>query len=236
MLGIRTLFRGAPAPWWSDADSLLAFEFAGRKFRAFVGAHNCGWPPHRMTERAVELALADKWLEGVDRDLLLEIGAVTPYYWPHRVANVVDPQDTHPLVTIRKSLFDLDLRGKPVLSISTLEHIGLAQYGLAERRTAMEAMDKLFSESPQFLVTCPHGYNPELDAYLARGVPDGTERRYLVRSRSGNEWRETTGAAELPPYGSGEMPHGSAPPSSQAWANALVVLTRGPFPDQPKIR
>ena len=77
-----------------------------------------------MTERSVELALADRWLDAADPDLVREVGAVTPYYWPRSVRTVIDPYDPNPLVTVRKSLFDADLTGVPVLSILTLEHIG----------------------------------------------------------------------------------------------------------------
>lgn len=221
-------------PWWDHGfwKQHLTFQLAGRTFTAFVSRHNCGWPAHRMTERAVELSLADYWLETVDRARLYEIGAVTPYYWPWRVLNVVDPQDAHPLVTVRQSLFDVDLTARPVLSISTLEHIGTGQYGLTEPRTSTEAVEKIYRESDQFLLTVPYGYNRDLDVYLTRGdlQPRDVRILYLVRSLSGNDWKATADASALPPYGDGSTePPGRAQPSSRAWANALIILIRGPF-------
>ncbi len=118
MIGLlrRIRYRSRVEPWW---ESQPTFEFAGKVFKLFVSNHNCGWPPARMTERAVELPLADRWLESVDAARVMEIGAVTPYYWPRRVPHVVDPYDPHPLVTTKASLFDVDLSAGPVLSIST---------------------------------------------------------------------------------------------------------------------
>ena len=150
-------------PWW---ESQPTFEFAGKVFKLFVSNHNCGWPPARMTERAVELPLADRWLESVDAARVIEIGAVTPYYWPRRVPQVVDPYDPHPLVTTRASLFDVDLSAGPVLSISTLEHVGIGDYGLpVDHSLAEKAFRKVFKESQSFLITVPVGYNETMDRF-----------------------------------------------------------------------
>jgi hypothetical protein len=210
--------------WW-DAD--YGFTFAGQGYALFVSTHNCGWPPARMTERCVELALADRWLDSVDRDRLLEIGAVTPYYWPHRVPNVVDPVDRHPLVTFPGSMFDIDLTARPVLSISTFEHIGRVDYGMEEDSgLVIKAFEKLFDQSPRFLVTVPRGFNATLDSYLLRFSPraDDIRVRHLVRSSSGNDWHqeEDQVAASLP-YGFEEVRAG------RAWANSVAIITRGPI-------
>ena len=101
--------------WWTAA---AGFDFWGRAYRCFYHVYNCGWPPY-VSERCVELALADVWLAQVPAEELVEIGAVTPYYWPGSVGRIVDPFDPHPRVTDRKSLFDLELTGSRVLSIST---------------------------------------------------------------------------------------------------------------------
>src|SRR4051812_26796604 len=115
-------------PTWRDL--LPEFHYRGRRYPGFVHAHNCGWPPAAMTERSVELAVANAWLDEQPGDII-EIGAVTPYYWPGRIGRIVDPVDTHPRVTDRVSLFDMDFSGQTVLSLSTLEHVGEGDYGLA---------------------------------------------------------------------------------------------------------
>lgn len=215
----------ADPPWW---DRELSFGFGGSRFDVFVARHNCGWPPSRMTERGVELALANRWLTAVPRDNLHEIGAVTPYYWPHRVAFVVDPNDTHPLVTVRKSLFDVDLTGRPVLSISTLEHIGRGDYGVPKsERLVVAAFEKIYAESPAFLLCVPCGYNAFMDHYLTQGEgrPADVQVRFLVRSAEGNDWSEEfDGMRAARPYGF------ESAGKHRCWANALAVVTRGRFP------
>ena len=149
--------------WWSFEREFTCWN---QKYVHFYHSYNCGWPPY-TTERTVELALADAWLEGRDCRRVVEIGAVTPYYWPNRVMKVIDPFDPHPLVSQRCSLFDIDLRGRDVLSISTFEHIGTTDYGSGEKpNKVIAALDKLLSEGESFLVTAPLGYNRLLDQHL----------------------------------------------------------------------
>ena len=210
-------------PWW---ESPPTFEFAGRVFKLFVSNHNCGWPPARMTERAVELALADRWLESVDAARVMEIGAVTPYYWPRRVPCVVDPFDPHPLVTTKASLFDVDLSAGPLLSISTLEHVGISDYGFPVDHSLVEkAFRKVFQESQSFLITVPVGYNETMDNLLfeSDASRDDIVVRYLVRSALGNDWREETDPTRA------RLPYLRGVEKRRTWANCLVVVSRGDF-------
>jgi hypothetical protein len=213
----------AAVPW---RDSPPTFQFAGEVFKLFVSNHNCGWPPARMTERAVELPLADCWLETVDATRVIEIGAVTPYYWPRRVPCVVDPYDRHPLVTMKASLFDVDLSAGSVLSVSTFEHIGIGDYGLPVDSTLAEkAFRKVFKESQSFLITVPVGYNETLDDFLFQSdrSKDDIVVRYLARSALGNDWRE-----EIDPARARRI-YLKGGDWIRNWANSLVVINRGDF-------
>jgi hypothetical protein len=220
---MRAGHRSGAEPWW---DTPNTFEFGGTVLKLFVGNHNCGWPPARMTERAVELALADRWLEAAEIARVVEIGAVTPYYWPRRVPCIVDPRDPHPLVTTKASLFDVDFSGAPVLSISTLEHVGLSDYGLpVDHSLAVKALRKVFQESPAFLITVPAGYNQALDEFFFEHgrVPDDIVVRHLVRSARGNDWREEPDPAKARlPY-----PTIAKEKRSAWWANSVIVVNRG---------
>lgn len=211
--------------WWMHP---AAFEFAGRQFDYFFHPYNCGWPPY-VSERSVELSLANVWLGALGSSGVVEIGAVTPYYWPGRVRSVIDPYDPHPLVTTRDSLFNVDLSGRSVLSISTFEHIGMGDYGIDESpEQVREALDKLLAESPRFLVTVPVGYNKILDQWpaTADSIPSDVSLRYAVRQ----SWSTWTGAKP------GEIRSDLGDPALQRrfpgtcigrWANSLAVLERG---------
>lgn len=211
--------------WWRSARS---FSFRGREYPCFYHAYNCGWPPY-VSERTVELALADAWLSAVEGDVI-EIGAVTPYYWPGRVAAIIDPYDPHPLITQRQSMFDIDLTGRTVLAISTFEHIGTDDYSIdTERKTSADALLKLFAESPSFLVTVPLGYSASVDGFLpdSRNLPPDVSVWYLRRT-TGADWAEvvhfpTDGAQYGDPKLIAEFPGTCI----GRWANAVAVLERG---------
>jgi len=200
---------------------LACFPLDGQAIPHFVHRFNAFHPPARMTERTIELALADIFLGGVDADRVVEVGAVTPYYWPGRLRTVIDPADDHDFVSDRIGWSDWAGSGETILSISTFEHIGAGEYGLApDPSLTSAAVDKLLQGHETFLVTYPAGYNPELDLIVAAANRTSPGWRILVwhRGTRGNDWRQI-GFDELTPalctYG-------------PAWANTLVALYRGP--------
>lgn len=201
------------------------FRFAGRDYPFFLHHYNCGRHPGTATERTVELPLADAWLNRVPAEQLVEVGAVTPYYWPRRMARVVDPADTHPQVTDRASILDLDLTGRAVLSLSTLEHVGSGEYGLPPEPTALRrAIDKLCAEAAAFLISMPAGYNPQTDAVLFDDpIPANVTARYIVRVPELPYWHEVTDRAAA------RLPYGRASGSYFPWANAVAVWERGSY-------
>jgi hypothetical protein len=198
------------------------FSFRRRQYEGFCHRYNCGYPPLRMTERSLELALADVWLEQLDTDHVTEIGAVTPYYWPRRVSTVVDPYDSHPLVTHRVSLFALDFSGRDVLAISTLEHISVGDYGPANGgETPVRALEKICRESRRFLITVPYGYNAAVDDTLFADYrfAGDVSATYMVRSVRGNDWREASAREAAVPYGRANR--------DEHTANGLLIIERG---------
>lgn len=196
------------------------FDFGGYRFPYFAHHYNCGHPPGAMSERSIEMPLADVYLTMNSRDTVLEIGAVTPYYWPHRVKDICDPGDDHALVNIRASFLDINCTGKNILSISTFEHIGSGEYGLPpDPELNKRAFEKLFSEAKSFLVTVPGGYNGPMDRYLLGldAASKNVSLRALVRvGGKTNDWEQRTNllASDLKyEYG----------------AYCLIVLSRGTF-------
>ena len=203
--------------WWR---SIPEFTFNSVHYWAFCHSHNCGWPPSRMTERSVELALADRWLSNVSGPVI-EIGAVTPYYWPGRVGRVVDPADEHPLVTDRVSLFDIDTTGFNVLCLSTLEHIGSGEYAQpVDAKGPTKALAHLTKNCRDYLITTPFGYHPDVDASIFNDARPASAR-FMVRSTGDNDWRE------CPPADARVAPLDKSGMNRFAWANALAILSRG---------
>ena len=198
-------------------ENEASFSIAGsrNRFDYFHHSHNCGYPGKRKTERTVELALADYWLDRVLDPW--EVGAVTPYYWPGRVREIVDPADRHERVTRRESLFNIDFTGKNVLSISTIEHIGESSYDLAEVADPVQALEKLASESKLMLVIIPIGWNAILDAYVLGGkMENSCKVRFVVRNRN-ETWSPRPRGRAYRAYGVNGL----------SWANSLAILEKG---------
>jgi hypothetical protein len=189
-----------------------SFVFEGITLKLFPHVHNVGVITGRMTERAIELALADHWL--TERSDVCEVGAVTPYYWPGRVKRVIDPFDPSEFVTDRVSLFERSFSGLDVLSISTIEHVGSGDYGLQKNESAIEALRMIVSQARSFFITIPLGYNKILDDYCYhnRNAMDAS-LVVFSRNRVDNRWKMERSMRRSYRYG-------------PLWANAIAVLTK----------
>ena len=170
----------------------------------------------RTTERTIELALTDFWLTRVNEQAM-EIGAVTPYYFPGRLLEVVDPTDAYPLVSKKESLFSVNMKGKNILSISTLEHIGTHDYNkISAKEDGISVLHKIIAQSKSFLITFPIGYNWRLENYVGNTrFCESIMINYYYRSLAHNDWKHTRhyGVIKNIPYG-------------PLWANALAILEK----------
>jgi hypothetical protein len=111
-----------------------------------------------------------------------------------------------------------------VISISTIEHIGLAEYGqVADPSLTIEALKKVVDEARTFLLTAPLGYNKILDNYIIANLERfwGTRTSFLARGQRDNLWSQVDRSmASRATYGPRDYSN------SGAWANAIVVLER----------
>ena len=168
-----------------------------------------------MTERSVELSIANDWL--ATKDDVIEIGAVTPYYWPKRIKDIVDPTDGHDLVNINATLFDVSLKNKNVLCLSVLEHIGAGDYGLdSSPGTSIGALEIILMRSKSALITVPVGYNKQLDNYIFKRISKKSKVYYLVRGsgEKDNNWKQVNMLRK------NELEYGPQ------WANSLIVIIK----------
>lgn len=172
-----------------DNDEIFSdklFKYMNEDIPLYEHPYNCGYQNRRMTERSVELALAKKYI--CNHINIYEIGAVTPYYmYSDSILKIIDPTDSHKRVT-KASLFDVDLKGKNVLSISTVEHIGKSDYGMHESFNVVDAINKILNESKSCLITAPYGYNKILDKW----IKDNKSCDYLhfLSRKINNHWEE----------------------------------------------
>lgn len=169
------------------------FFYNGKELNLFENIYNCGYAYTRMTERSIELSLAEEWLKKIEGEVT-EVGAVTPYYPLHygkKVKHIVDPTDEHGGVDIRTSVFDCDLSDKNVLSISTVEHIGTGDYNYSDSHTPADAINKIVSEAKTCMITAPIGYNSVLDDWIPTGINEKRVNIKLLKRGCNNHWEET---------------------------------------------
>ena len=215
---------------WKDFVFLFGtsapFHYRDRQLDLFEHDYNCGTKTSLMTERALELSIADFWLKQHEQEDVVEVGAVTPYYWEHRIRTIIDPGDEHPAVTHRTSMFDFDFTDKVVLSISTIEHIGTGEYNLAslQAEDCVAALNRLVGQARHCLITFPTGCNATLDAY-AMSQPFKTLKASLPlyvtvykRHPFGNRFKNYKGENISIPYGMLSGRYGTA--------NGVVVIEK----------
>ena len=184
--------------YWGNIGyfSNRSFAYKGKYYELFEHPYNCFTHDVRMSERGVEVSLMKSWIDEINSDVV-EIGAVSPYYFSDsRIVEVIDPADRHIKVTRHCSVFDVDLNGKNVLCISTLEHIGTGEYGLEEKENPINALNKILQESNHCLISFPYGYNEELDGWVEKNCTNDYFT-IMVRGLS-NEWREKDFSATTP--------------------------------------
>ena len=188
-----------------------SFSFNGKKITLFEHRFNTGYCNTRMTERSLEIPLAKEFLALCDGKVT-EVGAVTPYYfWDERIERIIDPTDKHYRVTEKKSMFDCDIQGENILSISTVEHIGTSDYGMNESYTVIDAIEHIIKQANSYFITAPLGYNLILDEW----VKEQFQRHDLSVAIRGcnNHWEiaedlDQIKSVEYTPY----------------WANGVVIL------------
>lgn len=159
-------------------------------------------------ERTVELALAYHFLRST-HGIILEVGAVMPYY-PGLLKNAsitnlyhlitIDEKD--PKADLKKNV-DLisTFRNANVLSVSTLEHMGLGEYGGKKDLTIQDRFLRRIIEgepgwadsgADKFLVTFGIGYNIHTDTLIKERKFD-THYLFMKRIDKYNNWEQCTG-------------------------------------------
>jgi len=118
------------------------FYFKGREYAYFDHPHN----QTRINERTVEIPVSLFFLERSANNLV-EVGCVTPYY---KECNheVIDLTDDHPK-SKKIDATEHDFKNKNVLSISTVEHVGLSDYGIKskEQNAAVCLCERIMNDS-----------------------------------------------------------------------------------------
>lgn len=176
---------GAPR---AHGTASKTFRYDGREVPYFWHRYHHTW----LTERAVEVALAAEVVAGVPASQVVEVGNVLPHYLDvdHLV---VDKYEQAPGV-LNDDVVDivLDRPADLIVSISTLEHVGLDEpvQDPDKPRRAVQHLASLLAPGGRLWVTIPLGYNLTLDRQLRDQELGFTAMTALRRVSAANEWEQ----------------------------------------------
>jgi hypothetical protein len=188
---------------------LPALLVDGKSLQPVVHSYNLTW----RNERAIEIALVGSFLHRAAHPTL-EVGNVVSHYG-FRPDVVVDKFE------LGDGVLNVDVLDyvppEPfgsILCISTLEHVGWDEAGYSGSNSyedlvtpTVQHLRSLLKPGGEFLVTCPLGFNPHIDALVSSGGLAPKTEHFFRRSRPGR-WEQVTKEAALdhPKYVGG--PHG----------------------------
>lgn len=168
-----------------------------------------GYNNPRSNERKVELPIAFWFIEEYN-DNLIELGEVSCFYKDaeHPIYDLRADNST----TIVMDISDIDYKGKNVVSVSTLEHVGNGDYGYPKYpEKVLKLLQKIISQSKNYLLTFPVGFNRQLE----KTITDQNMRYILLVRDEKNNWTQVNDKSfdeyeYNKPYGAG---------------NAVAILT-----------
>jgi SAM-dependent methyltransferase len=180
------LVTGAP---WTLAGRHGTFELAGERHAYLYHRYKRSW----LTERAVEVPVAQAEVDRSAGARILEIGHVLGHYRQDTTHVVVDKYERAPGV-LNRDVLDLGGLGAfdLIVAVSTLEHVGYDESPRdpAAATRAVAALRERLAPGGRLLVTIPAGYNPAFDAAIAGGTIPTRSLTALRRVGGATRWRE----------------------------------------------
>ena len=200
------------------------FQYKNLDFEFYDHSHNTTI----LNERAIECSLAFDFIEKV-KDFI-EIGCVMPHYTDHKQP-CYDLTEKH-INCINKDASELDIKGKNILSISSIEHFGTQDYGMKgiDSKKGIEFLKKILSQCNKYFLTVPIGYNRDIDNFIFSNVPNA---RFLSKDHNStvNNWSEKT-AKELTESEKSYGAKGNT--KNYGWANTVCIIENFINEDQAK--
>lgn len=168
--------------------SQRTFEFNGEALHYVIHPYNHTW----TNERAVELAIAAKWLEKRKKTRILEVGNVSRHYYSTRHDVVDKYEKAEGIINVDIVDFSPEQKYHSILSISTLEHVGWDRDRKEPEkiRVAVDKLRSLLAPAGEALVSFPIGFNSFLDEFIADRALPFDEYYFLKRINAHNEWEQ----------------------------------------------
>jgi hypothetical protein len=165
------------------------FSFRGASYNYLCHRFNSTW----QNERAVEIPIAQAFVDGSRGQRILEVGHVLGHYGPvdHDVLDKYEPGEK--IIHEDAATFRPSKKYDIIVSVSTMEHVGWDE-APRDPEALLRAFTNLakncLSPGGTLIVTVPLGYNDFLDLCLLSGRLRFDEAYYMKRVGPGRNWRE----------------------------------------------
>jgi SAM-dependent methyltransferase len=181
------------------AGSHGSFEFDGETYPYLFHRYKHSW----LRERAVEVPVVQRIVDGQPGARVLEAGNVLSHYRPQGHL-VVDKYEQGPGV-VNRDILDLGEIGSfdLIVAISTLEHVGWDEEPRRPEAAleAVEALRERLAPGGRLVLTHPPGYNPRLDEAFRSGAVPLERAAAMRRVGRGTRWEQVpVGDAWSAPY------------------------------------
>lgn len=137
------------------------FNFNGSELKYFYHLYNCTI----ANERAIELSLASRLIKKYHGKKILEVGNVLSHYFPVSHEIVDKYEKAKGVINCDISEFVPSYKYDLIISISTLEHMGMDYGEKTEGKkalTSIKYLKNLLNKGGQIFVTIPLGWNKAL--------------------------------------------------------------------------
>jgi hypothetical protein len=171
----------------ANTHQRLTFELGKRIFPYYYWRHV--FDHLEKSERCIEIPIGFYFFNRCkDLDNFIEVGNVLPIHAESpKYHDVVDLYDKSGLPFVKNiDASTVDYKGKDVLSISTIEHMGTGDYDPNQQQqklsdtSAITLIKRIIAESKNYLITIPIGYNKNLDNQIKNDltIPRVFMKRY----------------------------------------------------------
>ena len=145
-----------------------------------------------INERALEIPIGIRFLNHYPMESVDELGAVMCFYGlqEHRIVDLFEKDNPAGLVH-NVDAMDWDFTGRNVLSLSTVEHIGLSDYDNTDLRPekAIEVCEKIIAEADNYLISWGLLYHDVLDTWVKEQIAkDRFDWCAYTKDTSEREW------------------------------------------------
>jgi len=173
---------------WTLPGAHGHFELQSERYPYLFHRYKRTW----LTERAVEVPVAQALVDRHPGRRVLEVGNVLSHY-RRQTHLVVDKYERAPGV-LNRDVLELEPLGSfdVIVAISTLEHVGWDERPRDPEKVlrAVDALRARLAPGGQLLFTVPVGYNPIFDAALRENQIELSGAAALRRAGAGASWRE----------------------------------------------